>query len=225
MTQAGVTRLIVVALWPVRGTLLPGWNLRRPWCVYGVVRSMGAGAVSDESLELELLTTRSAGERDAEFAAFMAASMPALHRSAFLLCGDAHRADELTQHALERTYRAWKRAREGDPLAYARRVVMNLRIDGWRRTRREVLADPHTLAGHAEWTDPDLGERDEVLRALLALPLKQRRVVVLRYLLDLSEAEVAEDLDLPLGTVKSTASRALASLRADLGPAIGRRLP
>ena len=181
--------------------------------------------MSDESLELDLLITRTEGDRDAEFAAFMTASMPALHRSAFLLCGDAHRADELTQHALERTYRAWPRAREGDPLAYARRVLMNLRVDGWRRTRREVLADPHTLAGHdAPWTDPDLGERDEVLRALLALPLKQRRVVVLRYLLDLSEAEVAAELDLPLGTVKSTASRALASLRADLGPAIGRRV-
>jgi len=187
---------------------------------------MGAEVVSDESLELELLTAHSSGDRDAEFTAFMAASMPALHRSAFLLCGDAHRADELTQHALERTYRAWPRAREGDPLAYARRVLMNLRVDGWRRTRREVLADPHTLAGHdAPWTDPDLGERDEVLRALLALPLKQRRVVVLRYLLDLSEAEVAADLDLPLGTVKSTASRALARLRSTLGPAIGRRLP
>ena len=190
-----------------------------------VVGPDGSRVVSDESLELDLLRAGIEGDRDAEFAAFMAASMPALHRSAFLLCGDAHRADELTQHALERTYRAWPRARAGDPLAYCRRVLMNLRVDGWRRTRREVLVDPQTLAGRdGPWTDPDLGDRDEVLRALLALPLKQRRVVVLRYLLDLSEAEVAAELDLPLGTVKSTASRALASLRADLGPAIGRRL-
>jgi RNA polymerase sigma-70 factor (sigma-E family) len=190
-----------------------------------VVGADGSRVVSDESLELELLTARIEGDRDAEFAAFMAASMPALHRSAFLLCGDAHRADELTQHALKRTYRAWPRARAGDPMAYARRVLMNLRVDGWRRTRREVLVDPHTLGHDAPWTDPDLGDRDEVLRALLALPLKQRRVVVLRYLLDLSEAEVAAELDVPLGTVKSTASRALASLRSALGPAIGRRLP
>lgn len=182
--------------------------------------------MSDEGLELELLIARPAGDRDAEFAAFMAASMPELHRTAYLLCGDAHRADELTQHALERTYRAWPRASAGDPLAYARRVVMNLRVDGWRRTRREVLADPHLLAGRSSaWTDPDLGERDEVIRALVALPLKQRRVVVLRYLLDLSEAEVAAELDMPLGTVKSTASRALASLRSALGPALERRVP
>lgn len=187
---------------------------------------MGAEVVSDESLELELITSRPAGGRDAEFAEFMAASMSALHRSAFLLCGDAHRADELTQHALERTYRAWPRAREGDPLAYARRVLMNLRIDGWRRTRREVLADPHELAEQdTAWTDPDHADRDEVLRALLALPVKQRRVVVLRYLLDLSEAQIAAELDIPLGTVKSTGSRALVSLRTSLEPSINRRLP
>ena len=182
--------------------------------------------MSDESLELELLTDRPSRDRDEEFSAFMAASMPALYRTAFLLCGDGHRADELTQHALERTFRAWPRASAGDPLAYARRVLMNLRVDGWRRTRREILADPHVLASRAKhWTDPDPGERDEVVRALVALPLRQRRVVVLRYLLDLSEAEVAAELDMPLGTVKSTASRALASLRSALGPALERRVP
>jgi RNA polymerase sigma-70 factor (sigma-E family) len=182
--------------------------------------------VSEESLELELFTSRpghDAGrphgpgrDRDAEFAAFMAAAMVPLHRSAFLLCGDPHRADELTQHALERTYRAWPRARQGDPLSYARRVLVNLRIDGWRRTRREVLTDPHTLPERPTATDPDNSSRDDVVRALLTLPLKQRRVVVLRYLLDLSEEQVAAELDIPRGTVKSTASRALAALRSTL---------
>jgi len=175
------------------------------------------GGVSDESLELELFTSRPKGERDAEFADFMAGSLGALHRTAFLLCGDVDRADELTQHALERTYRAWPRARERDPLSYARRVLVNVRIDGWRRTRREVLTDPLALPERAaEWTDPDVARRDEVLRALLLLPLRQRRVVVLRYLLDLSEAQVAAELDIPLGTVKSTASRALVTLRSTL---------
>jgi len=180
------------------------------------VRRKGGG-VSDESLELDLFTSRPKGERDAEFADFMAKSMGALHRTAFLLCGDADRADELTQHALERTYRAWPRARQGDPLSYARRVLVNLRIDGWRRTRREVLTDPHTLPKRAAaWTEQDHAHRDEVLRALRMLPLKQRRVVVLRYLLDLSEAQVAAELDIPRGTVKSTASRALVTLRSTL---------
>lgn len=178
---------------------------------------MGAGDVNEESLDLELFTSRPKGERDVEFAEFMAAAMGALHKSAYLLCGDAHRADELTQHALERTYRAWPRARQGDPLSYARRVLVNLRIDGWRRTRREVLTDPHALPERgAAWTDPEHAHRDEVLRALLRLPLKQRRVVVLRYLMDLSEEQVAAELDIPRGTVKSTASRALATLRSTL---------
>ena len=178
---------------------------------------MEAGDVSDEGLELELFTARPDRARDAEFAEFMAGAIGPLHRSAYLLCGDPHRADELTQHALERTYRAWPRARQGDPLSYARRVLVNLRIDGWRRTRREVLTDPHALPERAAaWTDPDHVHRDEVLRALLALPLKQRRVVVLRYLLDLSEAQVAAELGIPRGTVKSTASRALVTLRSTL---------
>jgi len=182
------------------------------------VRRKGGG-VSDESLELDLFTARPKGERDAEFAEFMVGAIGPLQRSAYLLCGDAHRADELTQHALERTYRAWPRARQGDPLSYARRVLVNLRIDGWRRTRREVLTDPHTLPERAAaWTDPDHAHRDEVLRALLMLPLKQRRVVVLRYLLDLSEEQVAAELDIPRGTVKSTASRALLRLRSTLEP-------
>lgn len=124
-----------------------------------------------------------------------------------------------SSHALERTYRAWPRARQGDPLSYARRVLVNLRIDGWRRTRREVLTDPHALPEReAVGTDPDHARPDEVLRALLMLPVKQRRVVVLRYLLDLSEAQVAAELDIPLGTVKSTASRALLTLRSILDP-------
>ena len=76
---------------------------------------------------------------------------------------------------------------------------MNLRIDGWRRTRREVLTDPHALPERtAAASDPDRSQ-DEVLRALLALPLKQRRVVVLRYLLDLSESQVAPSSTSPAG--------------------------
>ncbi len=58
-----------------------------------------------------------------------------------------------------------------------------------------------------------MAERDAVVRALLLLPVKQRRIVVLRHLLDMSEADVAAELGLPIGTVKSTSSRALAQLR------------
>jgi len=131
-----------------------------------------------------------AGTRDEEFTAFMRSASPGLGRVAWLLCGDVHQAEELVQHALVRTYVAWLRARARDPYAYARRVLANQRIDTWRHRRREVLVD--------------------------LLTPRQRRVVVLRHLMDLSERQVADDLGIGVGTVKSTASRALARLRAEL---------
>lgn len=208
---------------------------------YELVLEQGDGVVGDEErgpddgwppeapLEVDVVARRT---RDEEFTAFMREARDPLHRKAYLLCGDRHRAEELTQHALERTYRAWPRAAQRDPLAYARRVLANLRIDTWRRTRREVLAGPDELSSAERAARPvgrDRGavtaavdDRDAVVRALLALPVRQRRVVVLRHLLDLSENEVAAELGMPVGTVKSTASRGLARLRTLLGaPADG----
>lgn len=152
-----------------------------------------------------------------EFAAFMRDATPALGRLALFLTGDVHRAEELVQQTLVRTYEAWPRARHGDPLVYARRILANQRIDTWRRRRRELLTDPAQV--------PDAGvpdgareraERDQLVRALATLGAKRRRVVVLRYLIGLPEREVANELGLPLGTVKSTAARGLAELRAVL---------
>ncbi|GHH70722.1 sigma factor [Promicromonospora soli] len=60
--------------------------------------------------------------------------------SALLLSGDPHRAEELVQATFERTYRSWRRARDGEPRAYARRILLNLRIDGWRRSRTRSFA-------------------------------------------------------------------------------------
>lgn len=182
----------------------------------------------DDDAAVDLVLTHA--DRNAEFTAFMRSSHATLHRMAYLLCGDAHRADELTQHAFERTYRSWSRARKGDPLAYARKVLANLRVDTWRRTRRELLADPQDLSGMSDGgasgsTGPhgpapagtrQVEDRDAVVRALLMLPLKQRRVVVLRHLLDLPEQEVAAELRIPVGTVKSASARGLAHLRAIL---------
>ncbi|MGO1342067.1 MAG: sigma-70 family RNA polymerase sigma factor [Cellulosimicrobium funkei] len=152
-------------------------------------------------LEVDVVARRT---RDEEFTAFMREARDPLHRMAYLLCGDRHRAEELTQHALERTYRAWSRAAQRDPLAYARRVLANLRIDTWRRTRREVLAGPDELSSAERAARPvardggagtaAVDDRDAVVCALRALPVRQRRVVVLRHLLDLSENEVAAEL-------------------------------
>lgn len=160
--------------------------------------------------------------RDAEFTAFVSAHQETLQRTAWLLCGDVHRAEELTQQALVRTYVAWHRARDGDPLAYARRVLVNLRTDTWRRRRRELLVSDHaedaqpTGASHEAGADERLAQRDFLVRALSTLTRRQRRIVVLRHLVGLSEAEVAADLGVSLGTVKSVTSRALAQLRTTM---------
>ncbi|MFE5334926.1 SigE family RNA polymerase sigma factor [Isoptericola sp. NPDC056573] len=156
-----------------------------------------------------------AGESPADrFTAFAAASTPALSRIAYLLCGDEHRAGDLVQLALERTYRAWGRIEDGDPFAYARRVIATARIDGWRRTRHDVLSDPADLRPAPV---PDatrtVVDRDRLVRALRQLPEAQRRVVVLRHLLDRSEAQTADELGISTGSVKSSGSRGLARLR------------
>ena len=154
-------------------------------------------------------------DKETEFASFMARSAPALARTAWLLCGDTHQAEELVQQALMKTYLAWPKARQGEPLAYARRVLANQRIDGWRRHRREVLMASDTLPdrGTRESSADLHAERDRLTHALLELPTKQRRIVVLRHLEGLTEREVADAVGVSIGTVKSTASRGIARLR------------
>jgi RNA polymerase sigma-70 factor (sigma-E family) len=166
-----------------------------------------------------LPTGRSRTDDDAEFTAFVAASKGELGKTAWLLTGDSHLAAELVQDALVRTYVAWSRARLHDPLAYARRVLANSRIDMWRRRRREVLSAPASFPDAARVDGSVVVEhRDELVRALARLSARQRRVVVLRYLVGLSEREVAADLGISVGTVKSQSSRGLRLLRTHLGP-------
>jgi RNA polymerase sigma-70 factor (sigma-E family) len=155
---------------------------------------------------------------DAEFTAFATAAQSELGRLAWLLTGDVHAAAELVQTTLVRTYTAWPRARAGDPLAYSRRILANARIDLWRKRRREVLVAPDQLP-HGVTADESavVVHRDELVRALAELSPQQRRVVVLRYLVGLSEREVADDLGVSTGTIKTQASRGLHKLRASMG--------
>ncbi|SDR88285.1 SigE family RNA polymerase sigma factor [Paraoerskovia marina] len=160
--------------------------------------------------------------RGEEFVSFVRGSQDRLTGIAYLLTGDHHRAEELVQQTYERMWRHWGRASDGDPFAYARRTLANLRIDTWRRTRREILTDQSTESHVPDhrYTGTDHGprvhDRDAVVRALLTLPVKQRRVIVLRHLLDLPANQVAAELGMPVGTVKSTAARALGRLRTVL---------
>ncbi|QGQ20521.1 SigE family RNA polymerase sigma factor [Cellulomonas sp. JZ18] len=188
----------------------------------------GTDGLDTGQAAVELRSVRSAraeptrARHDAEFTAFVEAHADELLRTAWLLVGDPHRAEELTQQALVRTYAAWPRVRDGNPGGYARRVLVNLRVDTWRRQRREVLVPPDDLpAHHAEGGSRTVDDRDQLVRALRTLTVRQRRIVVLRHLVGLSEAEVADDLGVSIGTVKSTASRGLASLRHLLGTTTG----
>lgn len=115
------------------------------------------------------------------------------------------------QETLTRTYAAWPRVRGHDATGYARRVLVNLTIDGHRR-RRAVLAEWVDLPDPADG-EAAADDRDEVARLLARLTPQQRRIVVLRYFDDYTEAQTADCLGISVGTVKATCSRALARLR------------
>jgi RNA polymerase sigma-70 factor (sigma-E family) len=150
---------------------------------------------------------------DEEFAEFARASYGGLRHAGYLLTGDRHAAEDAAQAALARTYAAWSRVRRDDAYAYSRRVLVNYLTDGWRRRLREYPTDelPERQGG------PDLADevalRQWVSGALATLTVRERAVIVMRYLFDMPEASVARDLGISAGTVKSTSSRALAKLR------------
>jgi RNA polymerase sigma-70 factor (sigma-E family) len=151
-----------------------------------------------------------------DFVSWAQVAAPRLRRLGFLITGDWHLAEDLTQDALIRIYSVWGRvSRTGSPNAYASRVVVNanrswLRLARNRERPIEHLPD-RTDPASAETTDSDL--QDQLASALAHLGASQRRIVVLRYWEGRSEAEVAQMLDLSQGTVKSQGSRGLARLK------------
>ncbi len=153
---------------------------------------------------------------EASFAGFVRSRWTPLVRLAYALTGDVARAEDVVQDALAKLWPRWPRLRDENPDGYARRMVVNQAVSAgrprWRR--REVLTDrlPDRAAPGA---GAQRFEQREVLRqALAALPPRQRAVVVLRVVEDLSEAQVAQILGCSIGTVKAHTSRGLAALRA-----------
>jgi RNA polymerase sigma-70 factor (sigma-E family) len=153
------------------------------------------------------------GRTDEDFAEFAAASYGGLRHAAYLLTGDRHTAEDAAQTALVRTYAAWSRVRRDDAYAYARKVLVNHVTDRWRRRGREYpVGDLPERDGTPDPAD-EVALRHWLTGALATLTVKERAVIVMRYLFDLPEAAVARDLGITVGTVKSTSSRALAKLR------------
>ncbi|GAA1921611.1 SigE family RNA polymerase sigma factor [Nocardioides marmoribigeumensis] len=159
-------------------------------------------------------------QRDAEFSAYMEARQASLLRTAYLISGDRHTAEDLVQTALAKLYLAWDRVEDRGSLdGYVRRVIVNEHNSLWRRPfkRREHATD-QVPEQAAPTPSSSAGGRDEELWDLVqTLPRKQRAAVVLRYYEELSEAETAEVLGVSVGTVKSQTSRALAALRSRSG--------
>ncbi|WP_425308869.1 SigE family RNA polymerase sigma factor [Ammonicoccus fulvus] len=166
----------------------------------------------------------SRAQRDEEFARFVAERSPRLLLVARHLCGDPAMAEDLTQSVLEKAYLKWGRvSKADDPYHYVRRMLVNLNYDRlrrqpWREESRAFepgVVDP-ALARVARSDGDGLGsvlDRIALRHVLAELTARERAVVVLRYLEDLSEADTARELDIKVGTVKSACNRALGKLR------------
>jgi RNA polymerase sigma-70 factor (sigma-E family) len=152
-------------------------------------------------------------ERD--FVEYVSARSLSLRRTAYLLCGDWHQAEDLTQVAFTKLYAAWRRLDRSTSIdGYVRQTLVRAFVDGrrrfWNRERpRAELPEQAAPADPAE-------DRLALLGSLATLPATQRAVLVLRYWEDLSVAETAAALDISEGTVKSAASRGLTALRGVL---------
>lgn len=150
-----------------------------------------------------------------DFSEYVVARRSLLYRSAWVLCGDAHQAEDLVQQVLTRLYVAWPRvARMESVDGYVRTMLVNANVDRLRRRREHVGLDGLDQAVHD-------GDRDALLdlrEALLGLAPGQRRVVVLRHLWDLSVEETAAALGIAPGTVKSQTADAVRRLRELLAP-------
>jgi RNA polymerase sigma-70 factor (sigma-E family) len=159
---------------------------------------------------------------DALFREFVHGSQKRLVNFAEFLVGDHGRAEDLVQDAYVKTYARWSSVHDRNPEAYVRACIINGRTDWWRRrASTEKIVDSRTLAGLASGNDPvaEVDQRLVVFAALGRLSRRERTVIVLRYYLGLSEGQIAAELGLAPGTVKSTASRAVGKLRGD--PLIG----
>jgi RNA polymerase sigma-70 factor (sigma-E family) len=165
-------------------------------------------------------------QRRTEFAEYAQARQGHLLRTAYLLCGDPHQAQDLAQEALTNLCRFWSRASRADSVdAYARRVLVNAYLANERKLKRE--RDTHiALALDAPPPRTDDSElRLELVAGLAQLGKRGRAVLVLRFWEDLSVEATAAVLSCSVGTVKSQTSRSLVRLREVLGADWAGRMP
>jgi RNA polymerase sigma-70 factor (sigma-E family) len=216
VTGRRVRRVVEVSTWPVRVRDVVGVQKVTLFSIVAVVGCTGACA---DTAVLAQFRRRAAGalnpwagstrqvgvaeDVDSDFSAYAGARLGALRRSAYLLCGDWHKAEDLAQTTLVKLYVAWPRVRRAESVdAYARATLVRAFLDdGRRRWRGERptrdLPDTPTPDPSAAWSD-----RLDLVRALARLPARMRAVIVLRCWDDLSIAETARALDCSEGTPK-----------------------
>lgn len=161
--------------------------------------------------------SQSVSDDSADFSDFVASSSRAMLRSAWLLTGDAARAEDLLQTALARLWPRWRRVADGgNPEAYLRRMLYTTYLSWWRRRWRDEIAtaDLPDLPD-ARDVGSEVTGREAVRAALAALSPQQRAVIVLRFVDDRSVEETAQQLGCSSATVKTHSARALAALRAN----------
>jgi RNA polymerase sigma-70 factor (sigma-E family) len=163
-----------------------------------------------------------AGWAEADFRDFVAARSAALYRGALVLTGSRETAEDLVQETLERAWSRWRTVAAKDvPDAYVRRIMVNLANDRWRKFRRTVVHRDDMRQGDGDVAAPGdeyarVDSRDQLIRALQELPMRMRTVVVLRYFHNLSDAEIASDLGISRGAVRSQLARGIGRLRRQL---------
>ena len=155
---------------------------------------------------------------EAEFERYFRARRDATRRTAYLMCGDWHRADDHTQAAFVALHRHWRRVRDKGALdAWMRRTLMRAVVDESRRPWRRERSTDDVVAVDKVVADPDVTTRHVLVDGLRSVPPRQRAVLVLRYLDGLDVAATAAALGCSEGTVKSQTSHGLAALRTALG--------
>jgi RNA polymerase sigma-70 factor (sigma-E family) len=160
--------------------------------------------------------------KDEQFSAFFRAESDRLQRFAVLMTGEPDLAAELTQEALARVYRSWGRIEGGDAGPYTRRVIVNLfRSELRRRMTRRARPHLHAVPAAVPSKSKNVDDYVSMTEALKQLSPIRRATILLRFYEDMTEAQIAEVLDRPLGTVKSDIHRALAQLRPKVEEMVG----
>lgn len=154
---------------------------------------------------------------DTSFREFIGSRLDGLRRTAYLMCGDWHLADDVVSDAVVKIFRNWRRISRMENLdAYVRRAVVNAWLDDRRRPwrRERSVAELPPVAQPAG--DRSVNDRLAILKHLGALPARRRAVIVLRFYCDLSVDETAAVLECSPGTVKSQTAKALETLRTSM---------